>query len=193
MPTNVFPAVLRRASATVATAGALMALAAAPAAAHDELLSTTPQEGAVLETAPEQIELTFSGAIMDIGNEVRVMDSTGESVTAGEPELDGTRVIQPMTNPGAQDETYRVVWRVVSSDGHPIDGTFSYEVGDGADTVTTPGAGESPAAPDNAEAQNTDAESSSAGTPMWVVGAAGAAMALAVVGLAAWIARRRQG
>lgn len=193
MSTNVFPAALRRAAATVATAGALTALAAAPAAAHDELLSTTPQEGAVLETAPEQIELTFSGAIMDIGNEVRVTDSTGQSVAAGEPELDGTRVIQPVTDPAAEDETYRVVWRVVSSDGHPIDGTFSYEVGDGADTITTPGAGEAPAAPDNAEAQNTDAENSSAGIPMWAVGIAGAAMALAVVGLAAWIARRRQG
>lgn len=194
MSTNVSVASLHRAAATLAAAGALTALAATPATAHDQLLSTTPEQGAVLETAPEQIELTFSGQIMDIGNEVAVTDSTGDSVTAGDLEVNGTRVIQPVADPGAQDETYRVVWRMVSSDGHPIEGTFAYEIGSGVETTTTSNEGDSSATPDGdtTEAQDTAAEKASTGTPLWVVGMAGAVLALAVVGLVAWITRRRR-
>ena len=46
---------LRRTAATVSAVGALTALGLAPAAAHDEVLSTSPEQDAVLETAPEQI------------------------------------------------------------------------------------------------------------------------------------------
>ena len=44
---------LRRTAATVSAVGALTALGLAPAAAHDEVLSTSPEQGAVLESAPE--------------------------------------------------------------------------------------------------------------------------------------------
>ena len=50
--------VLRRTAATLSAVGALTALGLVPAAAHDEVLSTSPEQGAVLESAPEQIELS---------------------------------------------------------------------------------------------------------------------------------------
>ena len=103
MTTSTRSTTLRRAAATVVTAGALTGLVAAPVQAHDELIGSTPEAGAVLDTAPDQVVLTYSAEVMDIGSQVRVTDSTGASVTAGELQIDGTRVVQPVTDTGAED------------------------------------------------------------------------------------------
>ncbi|MDO4821591.1 MAG: copper resistance protein CopC [Rothia sp. (in: high G+C Gram-positive bacteria)] len=126
----------------VATAALTAAslLGATPASAHDELISTNPADGATLTQAPASLELTYSGDIMDVdgANQVRVTNAAGDSVTAGEPEIDGAVVTQDLAT-AAADDTYTVTWRVVSSDGHPIQGIFTYTVGEGsaADNATT--------------------------------------------------------
>jgi len=118
-------------------AGLLVATIASPAFAHDELLSTDPAAGAVLETMPETLTLTFSGVLLsgDGTTDVVVTDANGTDLTAGQPVLDGVRVTQPVG--GAASGTITVAWRVVSSDGHPISGEFAFTVGD-ASTPATP-------------------------------------------------------
>ena len=181
MTTSTRSTTLRRAAATVVTAGALTGLAAAPVQAHDELIGSTPEAGAVLDTAPDQVVLTYSAEVMDIGSQVRVTDSTGASVTAGELQIDGTRVVQPVTDTGAEDETHQVVWRVVSSDGHPIEGTFTYRIGDGADSTTASDPG---GTGDTAlTGESASGDESTTPMPLWAVAGAGAVLALAVLGL----------
>ena len=129
----------RTASPITRTLVATAALAAGsllgmnPAAAHDELVSTNPTDGATLTEAPASLELTYSGDIMDVdgANQVRVTNAAGESVTDGAPDIDGKVVTQDLAT-AAADDTYTVTWRVVSSDGHPIQGTFTYTVGQGS-------------------------------------------------------------
>ena len=164
---------LRRTAATLGAVGALTALGLAPAAAHDEVLSTSPEQDAVLETAPEEIELTYSGEIMDIGHQV--------------------------ADTGAQDGTYQVVWRVVSSDGHPIEGTYTYEVGDGADTTTpAPSLSSSPtqvpadSSDGSTEAQDAAAQENSEGLSGGAIGVTVVVLALVVIGLLALMSRRRR-
>ncbi|MEX5265239.1 copper resistance protein CopC [Kocuria sp. CPCC 205231] len=191
---------LRRTAATLSAVGALTALGLAPAAAHDEVLTTFPEQDAVLETAPEQIELTYSGEIMDIGHQVLVTDSQGQSVTEGPLERAGAQVVQPLSDTGAQDETYQVVWRVVSSDGHPIEGTYTYDVGDGADTTTpapslsgTPTEAPAESSESSAQAQDAAARENPGGVvPGWILGAAVGALALAVIGVLSVMSRRRK-
>lgn len=194
---------LRRTAAALSAAGALTALGLAPAAAHDEVLSTSPEQDAVLETAPEQIELSYSGEIMDIGHQVLVTDSEGQSVTEGPLERDGSQVVQPLADTGAQDETYQVVWRVVSSDGHPIEGTYTYEVGDGADTTTpapslsttpieAPAGDGADSSDGSAQAQDATAQENSGGLSGWAVGATVVVLALVVIGLLGLMSRRRK-
>lgn len=107
-----------------------------PAAAHDELVSTNPADGATLTEAPASLELTYSGDIMDVdgANQVRVTNAAGDSVTDGAADIDGKVVTQDLATADA-DDTYTVTWRVVSSDGHPIQGTFTYTVGQGSNVV----------------------------------------------------------
>ena len=191
--------VLRRTAATLSAVGALTALGLVPAAAHDEVLSTSPEQGAVLESAPEQIELSYSGEIMDIGHQVLVTGPDGLSVTEGPLERDGSQVVQPLAETGSEEGTYQVVWRVVSSDGHPIEGTYTYQVGDGADTTTaapslssTPTDAPTDGSDSSAQAQDAAAQEDSGGLSGWAVGATVVVLALAVIGLLGLMSRRRR-
>ncbi len=57
---------------------------------------------------------------------IQVTDATGTPLTEGAPTVSGTVVTQALA--GSASGAVTVVWRVVSSDGHPIDGTFSFTV-----------------------------------------------------------------
>lgn len=155
----------RTASPITRTLVATAALAAGsllgmnPAAAHDELVSTNPTDGATLTEAPASLELTYSGDIMDVdgANQVRVTNAAGESVTDGAPDIDGKVVTQDLAT-AAADDTYTVTWRVVSSDGHPIQGTFTYTVGQGSKVAdATAQAATTGAAEPSAESTGTSA------------------------------------
>lgn len=159
----------RTASPITRTLVATAALAAGsllgmnPAAAHDELVSTNPTDGATLTEAPASLELTYSGDIMDVdgANQVRVTNAAGESVTDGAPDIDGKVVTQDLAT-AAADDTYTVTWRVVSSDGHPIQGTFTYTVGQGSKVAdATAQAATTGAAEPSAESTGTSAPAAS--------------------------------
>ncbi|MDR5698667.1 copper resistance CopC family protein [Agromyces aerolatus] len=129
-----------RSTRAIAAAAALfgaMALAvagaAAPAIAHDELLGSSPEPGAVLETAPEAVELTFSNDVIEVGTVIEVVDHHGEAIDVGATEVLGPEV--SATLPSDLSGEYQVRWRVVSSDGHPIEGTIDFGVGAGATGV----------------------------------------------------------
>ena len=113
------------------SAAALVALVAGagPAAAHASLESTSPGAGQVLAAPPGQVELTFSEPVEVSLGAVRVYDSNAERVDEGEVRHDGgDSVVQPLGD--LADGSYVVTWRVVSADGHPIHGAFTFQVGD---------------------------------------------------------------
>lgn len=109
----------------VALTGVLGVAAAGPAAAHDELVSTDPADGATVATAPDQVTLTFTDKAIALGTEVKVTAPDGSVVSAGDPQLGPTTVVQPLA-PARPAGTYTVVWRVTSADGHPVSGTFHF-------------------------------------------------------------------
>ncbi len=112
---------------------------AAPAAAHDQLVSTSPADGAVLDSPPALVELTFSNAVADLGSVLVVEDAVGQPVQDAPPTIDGTVVRSPLP-PDVGLGTYVVRWRVVAQDGHPIEGSFTFTVSDavGSDAVADP-------------------------------------------------------
>lgn len=115
-----------------------LALATAPqAAAHDRIISSNPTPDAQLSTAPTSVEFAFSGSLLALGNEVRVMDANDKDWAHGKPTLSGAALTQPL-QADMPDGEYLVRWRVVSSDGHPINGTQTFVVGDGAAASKSP-------------------------------------------------------
>ncbi len=116
-------------TASLALAGNLIFVAGANG--HASLLSSTPEDGATLDVAPEDVRFTFSEELFAELIEVSVLDSAGELVMATEAEQTpppGTDVIVPWPTDLPPGE-YSVAFRVVSADGHPVTGriTFSYE------------------------------------------------------------------
>lgn len=151
---------------------ALIALPA-PAQAHDTLLSTDPEDGSTLETSPEEVTFTFSDDILDVSPLVRISDQAGGEIAEIVPTVDGPIATAALEEP-LPAGTYDIQWRVVSSDGHPIEGTLTLTVEqdpaaeEGA--AASDGGGESaegsaqqPADSDEQDAQSaTDAESTEA-------------------------------
>lgn len=117
----------------LALAGVLVALVVLPgrAAAHAQLLSTSPEAGAVLERAPGSVEFKFGEAVEAAFGSVRVFDAEGERVDVGSPvRPDGNDSIGVKLRPGLGDGAYTATYRVLSADSHPISGGFSFSVGE---------------------------------------------------------------
>lgn len=114
--------------AAAALAATAVLTVAAPASAHDELVSSDPAAGATLDAVPAEITLTYSADILaeDGATQVQITDETGATLTDTAPVVSGTDVTQAL-NPEASG-VVTVLWRVVSSDGHPISGDFSFTV-----------------------------------------------------------------
>jgi len=181
MPTNTAPPRSFRRAITAAAAALLLAagglLVASPASAHDELVSTDPAADTSLEALPAQLTLTFSGELAtDPGaTELQVTDASGAVLSDGDPVVEGTVVTQPLS--GAASGLVTVLWKVVSSDGHPISGDFAFTVT--APPTPTPTATAGPSEEPTAEpteeptAEPTEApvpvDSSSTALP-WIIG-----------------------
>ena len=135
-----------RPAALVGLFAALLAallLLGAPAQAHDTLLESDPEDGASLETSPEAITLTYSADILEVSPLVRVTDESGEQIAEITPSVDGPVVTATLEEPLPAGEN-TIQWRVVSSDGHPIEGTLAVTVEQDAEEPTE----EAPAASD---------------------------------------------
>ena len=167
----------RRLLPAVLAAGLLAAAAlfvpASPAAAHDELVSTDPAAGATLEALPAQITFSYSADILtDAGATViEVTDSSGASLAGGAPTVSGAEVTQALQ--GSASGTVTVKWRVVSSDGHPIDGDFAFSVPAAAATPTAsagPAPAESATPAQTPNATPLPTENTSAPSPLpWIL------------------------
>lgn len=98
---------------------------AQPASAHDRLLSSDPADGATVDEAPGAITLVFSADVLAAGAQVAV--TTPDGTVPAEVTVDGDEAVAALPDdlPGGE---WDVSWRVVSSDGHPIEGDLAFTV-----------------------------------------------------------------
>jgi len=174
---------------TLATA-AFLVLPAAAAQAHDALESSDPANGAAVQSVPAKIGLTFDHTPIAINSIVRVEDSTGTDQADGAVEIVDNHVTQAV-KAGAPAGKYTVVWRVVSSDGHPIEGTFSFTANSANAGGSAGSAGVSSAAPTTAAP--AQAATQSGQVPWALVGGIAAVLVLALVVTGIFVRRRLQG
>ena len=170
---------------------------AAPALAHDQLLSSEPAEAAELIASPTEITLEFSNDVLTVGAVILLVDQDGRDWIAGETELDGPVVSAPIDGE-LPDGVYEARWRVVSSDGHPISGIVPFTVGDASNAKDRAGTAETTAqapeqmpegslepAPEQAAAAAPESADPSNTWRTVAIGAAGAGGALLI--FAAWM------
>jgi copper transport protein len=120
--------VVRRALALAALA---LAVAPAAASAHARLEATSPERGATVPTEPGSVVFRFNEPIEATFGAVRVFDARGERVDDGRlvrPGGDQRRAGAALKR-GLADGTYTATYRVVSADGHPVSGGFTFSIG----------------------------------------------------------------
>lgn len=116
--------------AAVAVAGVVVLGTAAPAQAHNFLVSSTPEAGEVVTVLPETFSVTTNGPLLDLsgtgaGFAIQVTDAAGGFYGDGCMTVSGST----LTSGASLGEagTYRLVWQVVSEDGHTVSDEFTFE------------------------------------------------------------------
>ncbi|MEM1386371.1 MAG: copper resistance protein CopC [Pseudomonadota bacterium] len=95
------------------------------ALAHAQLRASEPAEGAVVDSAPAEIILTFNEPVSPLV--LRLIGPDGAAVDLdGAAENADLSVRLPET---VGDGTHLLSWRIVSADGHPVGGTLTFHVG----------------------------------------------------------------
>lgn len=160
---------------------------ASGAAAHDELVSTSPADGAS-GGAPSQVVLRFVDTVLPIGSRVRVVGPAGDAADAA-PAVTQSTVTQRL-RPGLPPGPYQVEWRAVARDGHPVTGSFTFTVTPASTATPTATTTTAPPLIGQAEATATGSPSPSPSAPDSPLGELGtggqAALGIgAVVALAA--------
>jgi methionine-rich copper-binding protein CopC len=129
---------------------------ALPASAHNVLVHSDPADNSQLATAPAQIRLDFNAPVQIGPDYITVIGPQGghwertQNATA-----DGNSVSVSLAPLGPAG-VYTIGWRIISSDGHPVQGEFHF-------TMTTAGTG-TPVSPGGASA---DTGGASGGTSIW--------------------------
>jgi copper resistance protein C len=164
----------------------LGATLSAPAAAHTELIASTPAADSSLAAAPAQLELTFDETVTLPSNAIEVIGPDNVTWEIGTPTVSGPVVRAPVTANGPAGR-YTLVYRVVSSDGDPVSGSVGF-------TLTAPASAAATTATPTATASATRSTptASGGGTLLWVWLAAGAVLLAAVAFVTLRVRRPRR-
>lgn len=118
---------------------------AGTAYAHAGLTGVEPEKGATIDEAPAQVVFTFNEELKEPS--FTAVTFNGKEVEGWSHTLEAEKlVVVPPSGDLAAGE-YAVSYRVVSRDGHPIDGTTTFTLSDdGGHTADSTPATETPAA-----------------------------------------------
>ena len=101
--------------------------------AHGEMVQATPAVDSNVLTAPTEVSIEFDGKLQIIGNtnvnSIEVTDNQGQLISSPTSVVEGNKI---STKLQLTDITglVSVHYRIVSEDGHPVEGDYSFTVGE---------------------------------------------------------------
>jgi len=155
---------MRKALTALALTGVALLGMATPALAHNVIIGSDPANNASVAAGPSTISLTFDQYVQGADvNQIAVTGPNGGQWAEGPISVVNNVISAPLRPLGPAGK-YTVGYRVLSADGHPVTGEFSFSLtAAGAGTPATVDAARSPGS-----ASQAAPASSSTGIPIWV-------------------------
>lgn len=189
--------------AVMLTALLLLFAAAAPVLGHAELDTADPEDGAVLETPPTTVTLTFTEGLDASKSSFRIV-LDGNDVATGSADEDGSEVMTA-TDLTLAPGDYVIRWTSAAEDGHLERGRLTFTVSEplpatpsptpvasasasvapSPSDAVTPAATEAPTPAPSPSADTTPVSSSGSDILLPIIAA------LAIVGVVAYLVLRR--
>ena len=150
--------------------------------AHGDITRAIPAADSQILSLPSEVSIEFDGKLQTLGdskvNSITVTDNQGQVISNPVSVVDGTKISNRLQ---LTDVTglVSVHYRIVSEDGHPVEGDYSFNVG--SEPVIPTSAQE-----DAAEAANGISEES--GSNLLIIGGT----ALVVIALLVALLKRRK-
>jgi hypothetical protein len=108
---------------------ALALLSSPVASAHGEIVSSSPEQYSNATPIPTQVWIQFDGNLQTLDgqaiNTIDVVDSTGLTVSFGDPVIEGGTISTKISGQSAPG-VFTVNYRIVSEDGHPVEGSYTF-------------------------------------------------------------------
>lgn len=99
--------------------------------AHAEIAKTSPIKNAILSQPPKSVWIEFGESLLTLDtkvvNTLTVTNSQGKRVDKSPTNVSGVRATTKIVGT-LKKGTYLVTYRVVSEDGHPVKGSYSFSV-----------------------------------------------------------------
>ncbi|MEV4721024.1 copper resistance CopC family protein [Micromonospora noduli] len=176
------PTAVRLGAAVLAVLVAVL-IPGSPAWAHNSLRTATPARDATVPSTPTEVTLEFMQRLDPAFTTIVLTDAVKRKLPTGEPVVTGAKSTVQVTD-ALPNGTYTVAYRVVSVDGHPVQGSYPF-------TVADPTSSAAPVANVSASAPPPSAAAAkSGGGPSGGVLVAAVALALLVLVTAGLLWRR---
>ncbi len=117
-----------------ALAGLCLILSSPTSFAHGQIVTSYPLMDSVSSPTPSQVWIEFDGQLQQIEGEVvntlKVTDSTGLVVSSEEAVIEGAKISTQVSDQSVGG-VFTVQYRIVSEDGHPVEGSYTFEASPG--------------------------------------------------------------
>ena len=107
--------------------------------AHGEMVQATPAVDSNVLTAPTEVSIEFDGKLQIIGNtnvnSIEVTDNQGQVISSPTSVVEGNKISTKLQLTDFSG-LVSVHYRIVSEDGHPVEGDYSFTVGETAVAIS---------------------------------------------------------
>ena len=108
----------------------LLLIASPTAQAHTVLVSSSPKSNAMLKASPKYISITFNEELIEIAgkpvSKISLFNAKGKEIKLPKAQIVHKDIVVAVSK--LPPSKYKVVYRVVSADGHPVSGSFYFWV-----------------------------------------------------------------
>jgi len=101
--------------------------------AHGEMVRAFPAADSNVPTAPTEVSIEFDGKLQVLGNAtintITIKDDKGQIISEPISTVEGMKITSKLTSLEVTG-LISVSYRIVSEDGHPVEGEYSFTVGE---------------------------------------------------------------